>query len=87
LAASNLRVKLSKVPDAHWSALGDQGTQETSGASPSVNGRARNEDGTVVAATNRWSAPLPQPNDLSRSLVTLEQDATLIAVIEMGQSA
>ena len=30
---------------------------------------------------------MPQPNDLSRSLVTLEQDATLIAVIEMGQSS
>src|SRR5881275_2548864 len=25
--------------------------------------------------------PMPQPNDLSRSLVTLEQDSTLIAVI------
>src|SRR5437879_3080499 len=31
--------------------------------------------------------PMPQLNDLSRSLVTLEQDATLIAVIEMGQSS
>ena len=31
-------------------------------------------------------APMPQLNDLSRSLVILEQDATLIAVIEMGQS-
>src|SRR5437870_4539896 len=31
--------------------------------------------------------PMPQPNDLSRSLVTLEQDSTLIAVIEMGQSS
>jgi len=30
---------------------------------------------------------MPQLNDLSRSLVTLEQDATLIAVIEMGQSS
>ena len=30
---------------------------------------------------------MPQMNDLSRSLVTLEQDATLIAVIEMGQSS
>ena len=30
---------------------------------------------------------MPQPNDLSRSLVILEQDATLIAVIEMGQSS
>jgi transposase len=28
--------------------------------------------------------PMPQLNDLSRSLVTLEQDATLIAVIEMS---
>jgi transposase len=31
--------------------------------------------------------PMPQPNDLSRSLVALEQDTTLIAVIEMGQSS
>jgi hypothetical protein len=31
--------------------------------------------------------PMPQPNDLSRSLFALEQDATLIAVIEMGQTS
>src|SRR5436853_961705 len=31
--------------------------------------------------------PMPQPNDLSRSLFSLEQDATLIAVIEMGQAS
>jgi transposase len=31
--------------------------------------------------------PMPQPNDLSRSLVALEQDATLIAVIEMSQAS
>lgn len=30
---------------------------------------------------------MPKPNDLSRSLIALEQDATLIAVIEMGQSS
>jgi transposase len=30
---------------------------------------------------------MPHPNDLSRSLVALEQDATLIAVVEMGQSS
>jgi transposase len=30
---------------------------------------------------------MPQPNDLSRSLVALEQDATLIAVIEMSQAS
>jgi transposase len=31
--------------------------------------------------------PMPQPNDLSRSLFALEQDATLIAVIEMGHAS
>jgi transposase len=30
---------------------------------------------------------MPQPNDLSRSLVTLEQDSTLIVVIEMSLSS
>jgi transposase len=30
---------------------------------------------------------MPQANDLSRSLVTLDQDSTLIAVIEMGQAS
>jgi transposase len=31
--------------------------------------------------------PMPKPNDLSRSLVALEQDSTVIAVIEMSQSS
>src|SRR6516162_7963340 len=43
--------------------------------------------GTIVAATDGWSAPMRQPNDLSRSLVALDQDSTLIAVIEMGQAS
>jgi transposase len=30
--------------------------------------------------------PMPQPNDLSRSLIALEQDSTLIVVIEMSLS-
>ena len=30
---------------------------------------------------------MPQPNDLSRSLVALDQDSTLVAVIEMGQAS
>ena len=29
---------------------------------------------------------MPQPNDLSRSLVPLDQDSTIIAVVEMSQS-
>ena len=43
--------------------------------------------GAFVAATKRWSAPMSKQNDLSRCLVALEQGATLIAVIEMGQSS
>src|SRR5262249_8995892 len=31
--------------------------------------------------------PMSQPNDLSRSLTSLEQDSTIIAVIEMSQSS
>ena len=30
---------------------------------------------------------MPKPNDLSRSVVVLEQDSTLVAVIEMSQSS
>ena len=39
--------------------------------------------GAFVAATKRWSAPMSKQNDLSKSLVALDQDATLIAVVEM----
>src|SRR5712671_200676 len=47
----------------------------------------RRGNGNFLAACNRWSAPMPQPNDLSRSLVTLDQNSTIIAVIEMSQSS
>ena len=30
---------------------------------------------------------MPQPNDLSRSLVALDQDSTIIAVVELSQSS
>ena len=30
---------------------------------------------------------MPQPNDLSRSLVALDQDSTIIAIVEMSQSS
>jgi hypothetical protein len=30
---------------------------------------------------------MPQPNDLSRSLVALDHDSTIIAVVEMSQSS
>src|SRR6516164_2271349 len=39
----------------------------------------------------RWiqptGCPMPQPNDLSRSLAALDQDSTLVAVIEISQSS
>src|ERR1700719_1523058 len=47
----------------------------------------RRGHGNFVAASNRWSAAMPQPNDLSRSLVALDQNSTIIAVIEMSQSS
>ena len=30
---------------------------------------------------------MPQPNDSGKSLVALDQDSTLVAVIEMGQAS
>ena len=41
---------------------------------------AAGEDGNFVAYINRWSAAMPQPNDLSRSFA-LDQDSTIIAVV------
>src|SRR5438105_2308734 len=35
----------------------------------------------------RWSAAMPQLNDLSRSLVALDQNSTIIAVVELSQSS
>src|SRR5215831_8907909 len=61
--------------------------------SPGAGGRGLDAMGR---AARRWhhrrcnrpmERPMPQPNDLSRSLVALEQDSTLIAVIEMGQAS
>jgi transposase len=40
-----------------------------------------------LLAGNRWSALMPQPNDLSRSLVALDHDSTIIAVVELSQSS
>src|SRR5207248_7388830 len=47
----------------------------------------RRGNGNFVAACNRWSAAMPQLNDLSRSLVALDQNSTIIAVIQMSQSS
>src|ERR1700730_17346103 len=38
-------------------------------------------------ANNRRSALIPQLNDSSRSLVALDQDSTIIAVVELSQSS
>jgi transposase len=47
----------------------------------------RRENGIIVAATEPTGCPMPQPNDLSRSLTALDENSTLIAVIEMSQSS
>ena len=40
---------------------------------------------TSSLESNRWSAAMPQPNDLSGSLVTLDQNSTIIAVVIGGR--
>src|SRR4051794_9901680 len=42
--------------------------------------------GTIVATEPR-ECPMPQANDSSRCLLTLEQDSTLIAVVELSQAS
>src|SRR5204863_1579053 len=63
------------------------GSTTISGGGPiDAMGRAA-RDGNFVAACNRWSAAMPQPNDLSRSLVALDQNSTIIAVVELSHSS
>jgi transposase len=50
-------------------------------------GRAAEEMATSSLQSNRWSAAMPQPNDLSRSLVALDQNSTIIAVVELSHSS
>jgi transposase len=47
----------------------------------------RRDEGTIVAAKKPTECPMPQSNDQSRSLAALDQDSTLIAVIEMSQAS
>ena len=44
-------------------------------------------DGTLTGADNQRSASVPELSSLGRSLAALEQDSTLIAVIDMSQSS
>src|SRR5215471_7821729 len=47
----------------------------------------RREMATSSLQSNRWSAAMPQPNDSSRSLVALDHNSTIIAVVELSQSS
>ena len=49
-------------------------------------GRAA-RNGNFVAAFSRWSAAMPEPNDLSRFLVALDQNSTIIVVVELSHSS
>src|SRR5688500_14622968 len=48
---------------------------------------AGGEDKARSSLTEPTERPMPQANDLSRCLVTLEQDDTLIAVIKLSQAS
>jgi len=47
----------------------------------------RRADGTIVALDKRRSCPMPKPADLNRCLAALDQDRTIIAVIESAPQA
>src|SRR5215218_138042 len=49
-------------------------------------GRRRRESPSAPDPSG-WRCPMPRPNDLSRSLVALHQDSTLMAVVELSQSS
>src|SRR5918998_740971 len=49
-------------------------------------GRRRGDAPSAPDATGR-RCPMARPDDLSRSLVTLQQDSTLIAVVELSQTS
>src|SRR3712207_5778102 len=49
-------------------------------------GRRRGEAPSAPDASG-WRRPMSQPNDLSRSLVPLRQNSTLVAVVEVSQSS
>src|ERR1700739_2156618 len=76
---ADLRARCSRSAEIRCINPSDGGPRDAMGAG--------GEDGNFVAACNRWSAAMPQPNDLSRSLVALDQNSTIIAVIEMSQSS
>src|SRR5205814_5444087 len=88
-----------RLPSADISEGGPKrnlGTEALSRAEPEdAMGRATRKSGNFVAASNRWSCrdapaerPRPAPGQaLSRSLVALDQNSTIIAVVELSQSS
>src|SRR5262249_33677455 len=50
-------------------------------------GASAEDVATSSLGSNRWSATMPQPNDLSRSLVALDHNSTIVAVVELSQSS
>ena len=43
--------------------------------------------GIIVALNQPMECPMPKSNDLSKSLVALDENSTLIAVVDMSQSS
>src|SRR5215831_9123387 len=76
----------SLAPGAH-ARSGRRETNSFTGGDRQTLWGGRRGNGNFVAVFNRWSAAMPQPNDLSRSLVALDQNSTIIAVVELSQSS
>src|ERR1700751_2022672 len=68
------------LPPISWS------KRPISGSSRDAMGRAARER-HHRRCNKPTGCPMPQPNDLSRSLAALDENSTLIAVIEMSQSS
>ena len=86
---------LAVEPHAHHAAVEDQPDDvllrqiAPRPGFPETMGGRREDGGSIVAGNTDGERPVSQaqPNDLSRSLTTFEQDMTLMAVIEMGQAS
>ena len=86
---------LAVEPHAHHAAVEDQPDDvllreiAPRPGFPETMGGRREDGGSIVAGNTDGERPVSQaqPNDLSRSLTTFEQDGTLMAVIEMGQAS
>jgi hypothetical protein len=66
---------------------GQEGAHVAAGFGQRCYGASGEDKASSSLDTTDGDAPIPQPNDLSRSLAALNQHSTLIVVIEISQSS